>query len=374
MQIVFNIAENSTVEVVKGEYALLQGECCVTELKFNFPETIRGVAIGNYKRRIEFGECKELGECAKFIDDINGDTYELGEQCTAFKKIIVQVVLTYDTIKWKTKPVVLEFEESVNAEGNTVIQAQILTLEQIEREWENYIKANTFRVVYSASNVPTADAASLGETIFYLGPNTNPTPLLIYGHYYRCNYVDGVYEWTDLTQDPSLEGVANGFREVNKNQTLQAWVGTTDEYNALTEEEKKNVLAIVTDDETAVPLAAQVEHLYLHSAKIVFKGTVEETTVVTVFTITYTDTSDTAKAEEWYKNQVVFGSGATIFTNINHYTDWESGIAHHYCKIEFIEEDGEYKATMYDALDNNLIMPLSMVEVDVEVAPPFKIR
>ena len=93
MQIVFNIAEDSNVELVKGEYELVQGECCVTELKFNFPATIKGVAIGNYKKRIEFGECKELGECVKFVDDINGDIYELGDKCTAFKKIMVQLVL-----------------------------------------------------------------------------------------------------------------------------------------------------------------------------------------------------------------------------------------------------------------------------------------
>ena len=245
MQIIFNIAENSSVELVKGEYELVQGECCVQELKFNFPATIRGVAIGNYKKRIEFGECKDLGECVKFIDDVDGDTYALNDECTAFKKIMVQLVLSYGHIVWKTVPVALEFRESVNAAGNTVIQAQILTLQEIEREWENYIKAHTLRIIYRAGDVPTANASNVGDTIFYLGANTDSAPLLEYGHYYRCNEVNGVYEWTDLTQDPSLEGVANGIREINKNQTLQVWKGNTAELE--NEVPQENVAYIAED-------------------------------------------------------------------------------------------------------------------------------
>ena len=370
MQIIFNIAENSTVEVEKGEYALLQGECCVTELKFNFPATIRGVAIDNYKKRIEFGECKELGECAKFIDDINGDTYELGKQCTAFKKIIVQVVLTYNTIKWKTKPVVLEFEESVNAEGNAVIQAQILTLEKIEREWENYIKSNTFRVVYSASNVPTADASSLGDTIFYLGPNTNPTPLLIYGHYYRCNYVDGVYEWTDLTQDPSLEGVANGFREVNKNQTLQVWVGSTEEYNALTEGEKKNILAILIDDETPVSkaeVAEDVEHLYLHTATIHCNRMSKEDPNI-IFSVCYTDTNSAKKDTLWWANKVVF-VGNKICAPVTVITGETRTV---YDWVEFVNT-GVCGANLYDMYSGKSV-GVRVDDVYAEIGDAIKIK
>lgn len=247
MQIIFNIAENSNVELTKGNYELVQGECCVTELKFNFPATIRGVAIDNYKKRIEFSECKTFGECAKFIDDINGDTYELDEMCTAFKKIIIQVVLTYNNIKWKTLPVALEFHESVNAEGNTVIQAQLLSLSKIESEWENYIKAHTLRVIKSTADIPTADASNLGEMIFYLAANTDTAPYLVYGHYYKCNYVNGAYEWTDLTQDASLAGVADGVREINNNQTLQFWVGTTEELE--NEVPQENVAYIAEDKE-----------------------------------------------------------------------------------------------------------------------------
>lgn len=264
MQIIFNIAENSNIELIKGEYELVQGECCVTELKFNFPATIKGIAIGNYKKRIEFGECKDLGECAKFIDDINGDTYELGENCTAFKKIMVQLVLTYNNIKWKTIPVALEFNESVNAEGNTVIQAQLLSLSAIEREWENYIKANTFRVITRAADIPTADASSEGEAIFYLSANTDTAPYLVYGHYYKCNYVNGVYEWTDLTQDASLAGVADGIREVNKNQTLQFWKGTTKELE--NEVPQENVAYIVEDEDLHDILEDVVPDIVVHKA------------------------------------------------------------------------------------------------------------
>lgn len=264
MQIVFNIAEDSNVELLKGEYELVQGECCVTELKFNFPETIRGVAIGNYTKRIEFGECKDLGECVKFIDDINGDTYELKENATAFNKIMVQLVLTYQKITWKTIPVVLEFHESVNASGNAVIQAQILSLSAIEREWENFIKANTFRVISRVADIPTADASSLGDTIFYLGANTDTAPLLTYGHYYRCNNVNGVYEWTDLTQDASLAGVANGIREINKNQTLQFWAGTTDELE--NEVPQENVGYIATDRDIRDVLKEYVPDIIVNKA------------------------------------------------------------------------------------------------------------
>lgn len=289
MQIVLNIAEDSNVELVKGDYELIQGECCVTELKFNFPETIRGVAVGNYTKRIEFGECKDLGECVKFIDDIEGDIYELGERCTAFKKIMLQVVLTYGKITWKTLPVALEFHESVNAEGNTVIQAQILSLSKIEREWENYIKANTFRVVYNVANVPTADASSLGETIFYLGANTDSVPYLVYGHYYRCNLVNGVYEWTDLTQDPNLAGVADGIREINKNQTLQFWKGTTEE---LENEVPQENVGYIADDKDAYEIISAIlskAPLYRHDAIISIKvqGTRMESTMSRTFKAIY---------------------------------------------------------------------------------------
>ena len=265
MQIVFNIAENSNVELAKGEYELVQGECCVTELKFNFPAKIKNIPIDRYNKQIEFGECKDLGECAKFVDDINGDIYELDENCTAFKKIMVQLVLTYGNIKWKTIPVALEFHESVNAEGNTVIQAQLLSLAAIKTEWENYIKANTFRVISNAASVPTAGASSLGETIFYLGANTDTAPLLTYGHYYRCNYVNGVYEWTDLTQDPSLAGVADGVREVNKNQTLQFWKGTTAELE--NEVPQENVAYITEDADLEDILSEYVPDIKVNNAE-----------------------------------------------------------------------------------------------------------
>ena len=259
MQIVLNVAEDGNVELIQGDYELIQGECCVTELKFNFPATIRGVAIGNYTKRIEFGECKELGECVKFVDDIDGDVYELNERCTAFRKIMFQAVLSHQNIVWKTIPVALEFHESVNAEGNAAIQAQILTLAKITQEWKNeitatkkawesFIKSNALRMIHKAGDIPTADASSLGDTIFYLGANTDTPPLLTYGHYYKCNYINGVYEWTDLTQDPNLADVANGIREINKNRTLHIWQGTADE---LENEVPQEQVGYIAEDITA---------------------------------------------------------------------------------------------------------------------------
>lgn len=230
MQITLNITEDSKVELVKDNCELVQGECCFTDFVFNFPATIKGHAIGEYAKSIEFAECKELGECVKFVDEIKGDKYELDEMCTAFKKIMVQIVLERvadgKKITWKTVPFTLEFAESVNANGTAAVQAQLLSLTEIKNGWEAFIKANTLRMVYSSGNVATADASSNGDTIFYLGENIDG---FTYGHYYRCVYVGGAYSWTDLTQDPSLEGVANGIKEINKNRTMQVFVGNDEE-------------------------------------------------------------------------------------------------------------------------------------------------
>lgn len=331
MQIVFNIAENSNIELAKGEYELVQGECCVTELKFNFPAAIKGVAIGNYKKQIEFSECKEFGECVKFVDDIDGDIYELKEQCTAFNKLLVQLVLTYNNIKWKTIPVALEFHESLNAEGHAAIQAQLLSLAEIKEEWEAFVRANTLRMIYNAGSVPTADASSLGDTIFYLGANTDTAPLLKYGHYYRCNFANGVYEWTDLTQDANLAGVADGVREINKNQTLQFWLGTTEELE--NEVPQENVAYIAEDEDLRegilevfpeVPkLASTVGALLAHGVSIEFAtpasvagdyasrsiiANSEEIAVGDTIYLNYGDheNEDTAKVTE-----VIGGSGGT---------------------------------------------------------------
>ena len=140
MQITLKITEDSKVELVKDNCELVQGECCFTDFVFNFPETIKGYAIGEYTKYIEFAECKDLGECVKFVDEIKGDKYELNEMCTAFKKIMVQVVLERvadgKMIVWKTIPFTLEFAESVNANGTTAIQTQLLHLTEIRNEWQ----------------------------------------------------------------------------------------------------------------------------------------------------------------------------------------------------------------------------------------------
>ena len=253
MQITLNITEDSKVELVKDNFELVQGECCFTDFIFNFPETIKGHAISEYKRYIEFGECKEIGECVKFVDEINGDKYELNEMCTAFKKIMVQIVLerfsSGKKITWKTVPFMLEFAESVNANGTKAIQTQLLSLAEIrdgwqrdfegtKNEWEAFITAHCLRMIYSANNVPLANSESEGNTIFYLGENT---PEFTYGHYYRCT----LGAWRDLTQDPSLEGVANGLREINKNRTMQIWIGDTKTLKNT--ETRENVMYILED-------------------------------------------------------------------------------------------------------------------------------
>ncbi len=234
MEITLNITEDSKVELVKDSCEAVQGEHNVTILHINFPSTIKGYSIDNYTKQIEFGECKELGECKKFFDMLEGNTYKLCSTCTQFEKLMIQFTLKNsvdeaEPIVWKTIPFALEFCESINAENTKEVQATLLSLVEIKAEWQNYIKSNTLRIVYKVGDVPTADATSLGNTIFYLGANSTSPYTLTYGHYYRCTFANNVFEWTDLTHDPSLEDVANGVREINNNQTMQMWVGTQEE-------------------------------------------------------------------------------------------------------------------------------------------------
>ena len=234
MEITLNITEDSKVELIKDNCEAVQGENNVTILNINFPSTIKGYSIDNYTKQIEFGECKELGECKKFFDVLNGNSYKLCSTCTQFEKIMIQFTLKNlideaEPIIWKSMPFALEFCESINAENAKEVQATLLSLVEIKAEWENYIKSNTLRMIYKVGDVPTANATSVGDTIFYLGANSTDPYTLTYGHYYRCNYVNDAYEWTDLTQDPSLADVANGVREINKNQTMQFWLGTKEE-------------------------------------------------------------------------------------------------------------------------------------------------
>lgn len=231
MEITLNITEDSKVELVKDSCEAVQGEKNVTILKLNFPSTIRGYSIDNYTKHIEFCECKELGECVKFFDVVEGDTYKLCDICTQFEKIMIQFTLKNfvdeaEPIVWKTIPFALEFCESINAENSKQGQVVLLCLEEIENAWEEFIKAHTLRIIYRVGDVPKADATSLGDTIFYLGANSTNPYVLTYGHYYRCNFANDKYEWTDLTIDPNLADVANGIREISKNQTMQLWVDT----------------------------------------------------------------------------------------------------------------------------------------------------
>ena len=110
------------------------------------------------------------------------------------------------------------------------------------------------RMVYNSVAVPLASAEHDGDTIFYLGENNGD---FTYGHYYRCTGINGVYSWKDLTQDPSLEGVANGIREINKNRTVQMFVGTKDEI--LNTEHGENELIIPEDMDTGDELAEILE-------------------------------------------------------------------------------------------------------------------
>lgn len=301
MQILLNIAENGNVELTKDDGCkLIQGECCVTEFAFNFPATIKGVAVSEYEKYIEFAECKDLGECVKFMDKLEGGVYELREPCTRFTKIMVQLVLEKGDIKWKTLPFVLEFNESINAEGTAAIQTQLLNLTEIITEWEDirvafetFIKGNALRIVSRLSDVPTADEESEGDTIFYLGVNADTPPYFTYGHYYRCNRVGDFYVWVDLTCDPSLAGVADGVREINKNQTLQFWKGTKAELEQ--EAPQENVAYIAEDEEFQDVLNEYAPNLNVHSADYADVATIINPTTLTEESAEYPSASSTDK-------------------------------------------------------------------------------
>ena len=291
MEITLNITEDSNVKLVNDNKEAVQGECCVTTLKFVYPETINGYPIANFNKHIEFAECKPFGECVKFMDNIDGDTYHLNEVCTQFKSLMVQLVFTNLTdeeykIVWKTKTFVLNFSESINAENQTIIQAQILGLADVQQGWENFVKTNCIRVVYD--EVPEASADLETDTIFYLG--TNQTEYVIdktvnettegsfytydgadytavvlpedyvegttyyrlafvfeYGCYYKCVENNGVYSWQCLTKDASLSEVANGIKEIAKGRTMQLWVDKKEKLKEI--EPQPNVIYVPEDQD-----------------------------------------------------------------------------------------------------------------------------
>lgn len=233
MIITLNITEDSKVELVRDNCEAVQRESNVTIFKLNFPQSINGYPTANYTKQIEFGECKKLGECVKFFDIVEGDEYKLCDICTQFKKVMVQFTLTNtvdaaEPIIWKTIPFALEFAESINAEASKQAQATLLSLNEILVEWENYIKANTLRIIHNAGDVAPADANAVGDLIFYLGANATSPYVLEYGHYYQCTLVNGVYSWTDLTSDPVLGAIAGGVRDLGTGGVLQFATVTAD--------------------------------------------------------------------------------------------------------------------------------------------------
>lgn len=258
---IIKIKEDRTAELVRESEDFVQGECCATVFNFEFPTTIKGVDILNYSKTIEFGECKDFGDCVKFVDVINGDTYDLKEFCTCFKKIMVQVVLTKidgdNKIVWKTIPFTIDFHESVNAEGVQPIQSQLLSLEEIKEAWtvelnaakdgwENFVNANCVQVAKSLATIPSPEDCDCA-VMLYLGLNDGG---YIYGHYYQSVNRGGVIIWEDLNPATTIIDVANGIRELNKDRTVQLWTGTTAEFNAL-DNLPANSLVLLEDDDTA---------------------------------------------------------------------------------------------------------------------------
>ena len=116
MYIDFKVYENSEVEQMCDKVDVLQGESNVTSFRFALPEKIRGYNIANYKQEIKLES--ETGQLLRFY--INNGEFALKREITAFKSVLVQLILTNtkdedEPIIWRTIPFKYDFIKSINA-------------------------------------------------------------------------------------------------------------------------------------------------------------------------------------------------------------------------------------------------------------------
>ena len=89
MYIDFKVYETSKVEQMSDK-AVLQGENNNTIFRFALPTKIRGYKIANYTQEIKFES--EKGQVLRFY--MTKGEFALKREITAFKSVLVQLVLT----------------------------------------------------------------------------------------------------------------------------------------------------------------------------------------------------------------------------------------------------------------------------------------
>ena len=112
----FKVDETGNVKNLSEEAAVLQGESNRTTFYFMLPPYIRGYNGLNYTQEIVFKS--EKGQVLRF--NMNNSEFALNREITAFKSVLVQLVLTNtededEPIVWRSIPFKYDFIKSINA-------------------------------------------------------------------------------------------------------------------------------------------------------------------------------------------------------------------------------------------------------------------
>lgn len=118
----------------------------------------------------------------------------------------------------------------------------------------------------------------------------------------------------------------------------------------------------------AVPLATNVEHLYLHTATIIVNDIATDGVKI-IFSVSYTDASENKKDVQWYANNIVY-KGAKICTPV---TAVQAGARTAYDYVEFAGASGAYGANLYSAYDGSS-KGVQVTSVNAIIANPIQIR
>ena len=103
------LSENRTLQTDNDRIGV-SGEHNAVVLKFRFPEEIRGVPTGRFKKRIMFVNAS--GICKRFI--LSDNTCPLNIEITQGAWLEMQLELTYRDIRWLSCPKMFRFEPALD--------------------------------------------------------------------------------------------------------------------------------------------------------------------------------------------------------------------------------------------------------------------